>query len=211
MKGQQNSEYVFLWGDTEVALNLEGNIIALRQYQNNIWNRRGKTISISKNNRISCYISRDDIKREVELGKKFFDKQYVQDFLSESQNTCATHWSMFRRLKATDFSLLSDSKLVESLQHVQEQWAETYGYFRGMSPNAIHHLYEKIRSYLSPDEVAVILTPPEMDDVAKEQMDWQTLLQSEEDEKCLLSHAEKYPWLVSYHFTYADVVRTLRE
>ena len=205
------SNYTFVWGNTQGMFTIEGDRVSIANYRNIVWNRLNKVISIVRDNRISGYLSNEDITGNNERGKLWFDKDYVNDFFKEVKQQCKNHKSMLKKLKNADFSNLTNDEIYRLLEKALNQWAMTISYFRASQMEGTHYLTEKVTEIAAPDESAVLLLPSKLDPINKEQLDWWKIISKKYNVKKIVAHLHKYPWLAANHFSVDDAVRTLTE
>lgn len=204
------SQYIFLWANTQSAITIECNVESFKKYKDIPWNNVDNIIEFARDNKIQCFHSKDDLKKDAEFGKNYFNEEFAKSFLSNIYLVCKKHLILFNELRNIDYSKLSDEKLFEIFNRVIDQWKHTISYFRGLQEEGTRQLIEKIRKSVSAEEFNILILPSELDEVNKEQIDWQKILESSYSEKAILDHCYKYPWLAAYHFTMKDVIKTLK-
>lgn len=211
MQKVQKVDYTFVWGNTQGALTLEGDMHAILNHRDNVWNGLHDMISISRNNKISCYISNKDLENNTEAGKRYLDPAYATQFLKEVNEVCSQHWKLFEKFKRSDFSRVSDDELYQLLFEAVDQWARTIGYFRGSQMAGTQHLIDFINENVNPQDASTLLLPSELDPINHEEIRWREIVSKPLDKEKIIMHVEEYPWLVAYHFTPEDVMHTLSE
>ena len=205
------SNYQFIWGNTQSLSTIENNLNGGMRYKNNIWNKMSNIIQVVRNNKISTYHSIKDLDEDVELGRNYFNKEFVKKQRKEINYYIKKHLELFKRLRETNLTKLSIKKIVELIEEISDKYAAIIGYFRGSQAACTQLLIEELQKHVSQEEASILMLSPELDAANREFLDWQKLLKKPLSERVLLKHAEKYPWLLAYHFTIQDSLKTLKQ
>ncbi|MDD5177691.1 MAG: PEP-utilizing enzyme [Candidatus Nanoarchaeia archaeon] len=207
----EKSRYRLVWGDIQPHLTIEGNILSFKNFRNNIWNQVDNIIQVSRKNKIYCYHSIKDLENDVERGKNFLNKAYGEKFLSDLETQYNTHWQLFKKIKKTDFSRLTNKELVSIFNKSAEEWEKTLCFFRATQEEGTRFLIKELGEKFSKEEISKLLLPSKLDIANKEQIDWEKVIYSPVSDKILIKHAGKYPWAVMCHITLDEVLETLKQ
>jgi len=205
------SNYTFIWGNTQSLLTLQMNLNGFVYYQDNIWNHVSNIIQVVKNNKISTYHSTQDLKNDVQRGKKYFDKEYSKSIITNIEDLYNKHWQFFEKLKNTDTTKLTNKELFNIIKEASDKYSKIMGYYRATQAEGTQALAEEIQSHVSDEEASILILPTEPDIAIKEQIDWQELSKQSYSQNSILNHAHKYQWIAVYHFTMQDVIDTLKQ
>ena len=192
-------------------ITIECNINNIFKYPKIPWNKIENIIEVSRNNKIFCYHSKKDVERDYEDGKKYFDNKFSEQYLKDIDKACEEHEKVFNLFRKTDFSALSNQDLMKYLRMITARWEFTIAYFRGNQAEGICYLVDEIKKVVSEEEESKLLIPPELDIIGLEQIEWEKLKKQDYSKERLLNHAKQFPWIVPYHFTLEEVIRTLTE
>ena len=207
----KKSGYTFLWGDYQPLHTIETNINGFIMFRQHPWNRSDNIIEVSRKGMIQCYHSTRDLDNDVERGRLYFDQRAAVQLLRDVERACARHQSLFRALAQLPVSRLSDAMLLEHLARAFRQWTETISYFRMTQQEGTQYLVAELKKRLSDKDAALLMQPHDLDVANKELLDWQKLIKLTYAEKRMLQHARKYPYIAVSHFSYRDVIGTLRQ
>ena len=97
------SPYIFVWGNTQSHLTIDNFLQTFSKFKNVPWNNNKKVILISKENKISCFFSKEDLTNDRELGKIFLDEEETNKFISATKDAYRQSWNFFNQLKNTKF------------------------------------------------------------------------------------------------------------
>ena len=205
-------KYVFLWGDWQPAYTLDWNISNFIIYRDYLpWNDVRNIIEVSKNGQISCFHSKGDINNDIKRGKLFLDIGFRKEFIKKLDNDIRGHWNFFRELSKADLKKAKDTELVNLLNRSMDNAAKIISFFRATQQEGTTYLVKEIEKHFTKEESSVLFMSPEADIALQEQIDWQDIIKEPVNDKILLKHAAKFPWIVMSHFTYKDAVETLKE
>lgn len=206
------SKYQYLWGNYQAHWTIELNLFCFLELPNFFhWNQAKNIIQVSRDNRISTFHSREDLQEDQERGKIFLDENLSVKFLQDVKQRCTEHRAFFTSLKNIPWQTLSDRELMDLVLQARKQWQLTISYFRPTQMEGMHYLLETIRKHCTDEDASLLLTPIDLDVLNQEQLEWQEILQQPYSESRMISHVEKYPWLLACHFTMNDVVGTLSQ
>ncbi len=208
---KQEPDYTFLWSNNQLLSTLEMNLLSFKRLKENTWNQVENIIEVSRNNKILCYHSKADLKRDRERGKNFLKKKYSKLFIKELEKACKDHLNFFRKLKNTNFLELTNKDLFSLTREMYDRWETTITFFRGTQEEGTHYLIEELKKSFNDDKIYILISPVKLDIANKERIDWQKLVQKSYSKKRLIKHAEKYPWVVPCHNTVEVVVETLKQ
>ena len=207
----EESRFRFLWGNYHPHIIIQNNLESMSRHPDIDWNDIDEMIKVSRNNKASCYHSKSDLKKDIERGRLMFKKEYSDRIFNAIRELSEEYDEMFKELREVDYISLSDLELYELLKRVYYKWSRMVSYFRFNQAEGSHYLIEKAKEYFSPNELSVLMLPSEFDAITFELMDWQKLIKGDCSDEALLDHAYKHSWIVMGHFSYEEVLDTLRE
>ena len=207
---EKESRFTFVWSNFQTHITVQNNIETMIKFPEIDWNNIKEIFEVSRNNRISTYHSKEDLINDRERGKLLFNKKYSDKIFNEIDKLSKEYNEMFKDLDSMDYTKLSNKELNELLTKVYNKWSNMVSYFRFNQAEGSHYIIEELKKYFSAEELSILMLPHEPDAVIYEQIDWQELIKKPYSEKELLGHAKKYPWMVSNHFTYKDVIDTFK-
>ncbi len=205
------SNYTFVWNNCQPHSTIEGNIIPLEDLRSIIWNRLNNIIQISRDNMLYCYHSIRDLQNDREIGKCFFQEDYVKSYFKEIDKNCAIQWKIFKTLDTANFKNYSNKQLLLLYKKTILHWGKIISYFRSTQVEPNYYLIEELKKNISDGKATILMTPTELDLANKEVLDWLKVVNSSYSEKKLLNHTKKYPWIVASHYNINDVVETLTQ
>ena len=205
------SGYTFLWGDNQPLWTVEAYITVFMKYRHIVWNRLDNILLVSRDNKILTFHSTLDVERNKKRGRLYLDVSFPGKFISRLEKAYKKHWKFFNSLKKVNPSKLSNDELFLYFKKTSDLWSSIIGYFGATQAEPTYYLIEKIKKYTSNQAFYIIMAPSELDIANKEQIDWWKLVKKDYSEKKLMEHARRYPWVVMSHFTYKDVIDTLRQ
>lgn len=205
------SDYTFVWGDYQPDFTIETNIKAFRDNRSNVWNKSERIILVSRNNFILAFHSKKDLLGDAKKGGMYLNKSKSGRFIKDMESDYKKHWRFYNSLKTVDFSGLSDKELARYFRKFAEYWCRIIGYFRASHAEGTRYLIDELKKHFTGQELSLIITPTEPDVANKELMDWQELLKKRFSDDLIVSHAKKYPYLAMSHWTYRDLIDTLKQ
>ncbi|MBL7058355.1 hypothetical protein ISS03_03390 [Patescibacteria group bacterium] len=208
----EESPYLFLWSNTQSHLTIEMNINGFIKHKKESFNNAKNIIEVSRNNKISCYHALIDLDLDAVEGKDvFLDKTRSKQFLNKANQEIEKHGELFSELKKLNYSKLTDKQLLKYFVKATDDWSYLITFFRGTQAGPTQCLVEEINKHFTNDDSSILMMTPKIDPVDEELLDWQKLLAGDYFEKLMIKHAYKHPWIVAAHYTYDDVISTLKQ
>lgn len=211
MQSQGKSKYAFIWSNYQAGFTIETNINSLIKYPEIDWNEIKNVIEVSRNNKISAYYSKKDLRNDKERGRKLLEKEYFKKLIKEMEKIYDEYQKMFKELSRIDYSKLSNKQLYNWFVRMTNMWSLMMSYFRFSQAEGTYYLVEEIKKYVPDENVSLLMISPELDTINLEQIDWQELMKKPFLEQKIVKHIYKYPWLVAVHFTLKDAIETLKQ
>ncbi|MDP1814535.1 MAG: PEP-utilizing enzyme [Leadbetterella sp.] len=205
------SDYSFFWSGFQFHQTLQNQIISYSKYREKVlWNKVDKAFAISRNNNIAYYYSKEDLEKEVEKGKKFLDEKFREDYFRRVDMVCKNYEEYYLNLKKVKLNELSNDDLYKLAEKAVDFWSITIGFFKATQAEGMQHLVEYLKKKVKND-VSELIVPIELDEVNKELIDWQEIVNKSFSKKRLKNHLESYPWLVFFHSTKEEAQDTINE
>ena len=170
------SDYTFLWRDSQPPITIQTNINSFKNYSNITWNQVNNIIEVSEKNNISCYHSTKDLDNDVERGKLYFDKDYPKQMIKNLEKVYKEYQELYGEFRETDYLKLSNNELYGLFVKVLDLWSHIISYFRATQAEGTYHIIEELKKYVSNEEASLLITPLKLDDLDKEQIDWQKII-----------------------------------
>ncbi|MFA5877877.1 MAG: PEP-utilizing enzyme [Candidatus Staskawiczbacteria bacterium] len=206
------TKFRFLWSNHEPNIFIEANINSFIKFRDvTPWNDVSEIIQVSADNDIRCFHSEKDIERDTERGKLLFDKKFINKFLRTLGRDYARHWQMFKEIRDLNVSNLSNKEIIAWLEKIIDEWSYIISYFRYSQAAGTHYLTEEIKKYFVPRNASLLMLPTEVDDMNLELLAWQKIVKNSFSEKIIINHAARYPWIVMNHYSYGEVLETLKQ
>lgn len=206
----EKSKYVFVWSNFQSLLTIEMNIEAASVLKENIWNDIEDIFEVAEDNVVRCFYGFDDIEHDKERGASFLDDTYFKQFQNDVENEKKVSWEFFSELRNIHFSELSNVEIMSLLRKNILQWQKQISIFRATQAAPQDKILSEFQKHIGEKDISQYLHSPFPDIMEREHKDWTSLLAGTYDEKKILEHVYAYPWLVAQHFTWKDVVETMR-
>ena len=205
------SNYTFLWSNTHQLFYMRGNIDSYIRYRNVPFNSVTHALQVSHGNKMTFYQSTEDIDRDIEEGKKFFDQAFTDAYIIAAKEQCTSHKKFYAELGGAVLSEEPNQKLLEYWRTLLDHYAHSVAYFRSTQEGPTRALVEKVAAVVSQDELNTLLLSPELDEINKETFDWQELMDRGFTRELALVHLKKYPWLCQNALTHEDTLDELEQ
>jgi phosphoenolpyruvate synthase/pyruvate phosphate dikinase len=207
----EKSQYQFLWSDKQTHLTVETNIASFQDFPNEPWNQVKNIIEVSRNNRIFCYHSIEDLKKDKERGKNYLNSKYQKQFIKKVEKNYKEYWKFFKKLDKTYPSRLSDKELFNLIYENKKRWGEIIIFFRATQQEGISHLIKKLEERFTREEISILTLPLKPDLITLEQRDWNKLIKAPFNKKKIIKHIKKYPWTATYQHSMKEILYTFKQ
>ncbi len=207
MKGKKVA-FQFSWGNYQAMETIENNIEALAR--ENAWRKMSDVIEVSRANNIRTYHSLEDLEQDKERSRMFLREEPYAVFINGMEDAIAKSWATYAEIRALDMRGASNEKILELYERLHTDWQRVIVYFLATQSEGTHALIEEMQKHVSPEEVSILLWPDKLDVANQEAIDWYGIVQKPYLEERVYEHAYRYPWTVAAHFTYEDVLETLK-
>lgn len=209
------NEYRHIWRERRSLINVESHI---RQYldQRDILGSSHHYSFIFAFDGVAEELHRDEDNRVWKrLGRKLLYKRFVRKLFADGKNLRNEFLNFLFELKNTNFSQITDPKLIilfkksyELHSRLRGVFKITRGEFMEQAEQALKKLImSRVKNAKKAQEIFEILTTPhELDQINQEIVDWLKLLEKNKINKYLIAeHLYKYPWLVAHTYN-RDVI-----
>jgi phosphohistidine swiveling domain-containing protein len=196
---------VVWWRDYLSLLSLNACIVAVTRFShlpgNLIKNFR---VFVRKANGI-VMLSEEDLKNITEQGEKFLDKSFFMNYLKDIEDFKRRYNEAVADANSMDFKGLSNPELGNLLLKLAELEGEGIAYYWGSQYEPLVKTEQKLKNILRKkyegreleEVLATLVTPIELDNILKEELDWIELVLKNENftKKLFYFHGKKYSWL----------------
>lgn len=201
-------KYRFMWGGKLSVMLTEA---MLSQLCSTI-DEKGKEVSsgvsetlfVIENGVFEHHMPERSIKQLEKVGRKFLDRKYAKMINKKIDNHTKDFFKFCEKIKKTDFSKLSNSKLKEVVEQYHYYPRMGLIFFAVSSPFSTFPVEARIKQILkekTKDENLVedyfisLSTPEEMDETMMERIDFSKLMDKQSSDRDLVKYARKYPAL----------------
>ena len=187
-----------------------GNIGSYKRYSDIPFNK-ADVFQVSEGNVMSCYVAEEDLARDFEEGALFLNRPKAQEYINVAKAQCQKHRDFFDNFKTQKLEKLSDQELLTYWQGLIDNYCHSVSYFRSTQEEPSRKIVSTVTDVVTPEEASLLLLSPELDDINKEEMNWEELVASGFTDEKAFAHIAKYPWLFQNSLTYEETVIELKQ
>lgn len=205
------NKYTFLWSNAHQLFYMRGNIDSYVRYQDIPFNNAEHVFQVSHGNLMACYVGTEDLKNDLETGKNFLDKSFAVNYLAAAKVQCDSHQKFYRALKATNLTTQTNEQLLSWWRGLMDHYAHSVAYFRSTQEEPSRALIDAVANQVSTENLNSLLLSPELDEINKEGIAWQELLESGYTKERALAHINQFPWLFQNVLDISETIKELEQ
>lgn len=205
------SKYKFLWSNAHQLFYMRGNIDSYIRYSQIPFNKAQHVFQVSHGNNMTCYLGTDDLAGHAEEGKSFLSGDFADQYMAKAQQQCAAHQEYFSKLKKISLSKQTNEQLLNLWRQLMDHYAHSVAYFRSTQEEPSRALVNLVAKAVSSDELGILLLSPEPDEINKESLAWQELVEKEFTYGRARAHLDTFPWLFQNVLSTDETIDELRQ
>lgn len=212
----KNNDWLFMWSTTPLMPTYWATCQALLT-RGDLYSN-GEIFCFFDGNVVTAYVKKSQIYQAKKEGEKYLDKNFFANYLANYKKETESWWSWVRMTENKNYLNINLSELLQDFDKFNKFQRDSLAYFSSTRTEftfaAEQKLEEIIKKYYKDNWLSlfgVLTTPVVLDDIQNEYLDWLKLLDRKLDNKLLLNHASRYPWLIFGQFDDKKVIEFLKD